>query len=169
MDERNTGMTDERMTDHKDHERAREMLALGAAGQFAAPQQAWLERHVEACDTCRAFAQAAGDVVQALRSIPVAADWSLVAATQMRVRQRARELRQREERMWLVAVSCVAVTLTAVLTNLACWRGFGWLAERTHVSAVAWPVAFAAFFIVPVLAASVLLLANGTHLADHNR
>jgi hypothetical protein len=71
--------------------------------------------------------------------------------------------------MWLVAISCVAVTLTAVVTNLACWRGFNWLVERTHVSDIAWPIAFVAFFIVPVLAASVLLLAKGTHLADHNR
>jgi hypothetical protein len=61
------------------------------------------------------------------------------------------------------------VTLTAVLTNLACWRGFGWLVERTHVSGAAWPLAFVGIFIVPALATSVLLLAKGTHLADHSR
>ena len=65
--------------------------------------------------------------------------------------------------------SCVAVTLTAAFTNLACWRGFAWLVERTHISAATWPVAFVALWIAPALAASVLLLALGTHLADHNR
>jgi predicted anti-sigma-YlaC factor YlaD len=161
-------MTDKR-PDNDDHARARQMLALGDTGQLSAADQTWLERHLGACEGCRTFAQDATDMVRALRSIPVAADRSLVAATQMRVRQRARELRQREERMWLVAVSCVAVTLTAVVTNLACWRGFGWLVERTHVSGAAWPLAFVGIFIVPALATSVLLLAKGTHLADHSR
>jgi hypothetical protein len=108
-------------------------------------------------------------VVRALRAVPVAADRSLVATTQMRVRLRARELQQREERMWLVGVSCVLVTLTAGLTNLACWRGFTWLVERTHIPAATWPVALVALWIVPALTAGVLLLARGTHLADHNR
>jgi predicted anti-sigma-YlaC factor YlaD len=152
-----------------DHVRARQMLALADAAQLPAADRAWLESHLEACDSCRAFAQDAGDLVRALRSIPVAADRTLVAATQMRVRLRARELRQRDERLWLVGVSCVVVTLTAALTNLACWRGFTWLVERTHISAATWPVAFVALFIAPALAASVLLLAQGTHLANHNR
>lgn len=158
----NTGMT------NNDHVRARRMLALADAGQLPTADRAWLESHLEACDSCRAFAQDTGDVVRALRSIPVAADRTLVAATQMRVRLRARELRQRDERLWLVGVSCVAVTLAAAFTNLACWRGLTWLVERTHISAATWPVAFAALWIVPALAISVLLLAKGTHLADHN-
>jgi len=166
-------MTDKGITNtglpNNDHVRARQMLSLADAEQLPAADRAWLESHLEACDSCRAFAQDAGDLVRALRSIPVAADRTLVAATQMRVRLRARELRQRDERLWLVGVSCVVVTLTAALTNLACWRGFTWLVERTHVSAATWPVAFVALFIVPALAASVLLLAKGTHLAEHNR
>ncbi|MGA7559676.1 MAG: zf-HC2 domain-containing protein [Terriglobales bacterium] len=161
-------MTDNNDNDH-DHERARQMLSLGGDSELSGAERAWLESHMEACESCRAFAQDAGDVVRALRAIPVAADRSLVATTQMRVRLRARELRQREERMWLVGVSCVAVTLTAAFTNLACWRGFAWLVERTHISAATWPVAFVALWIAPALAASVLLLALGTHLADHNR
>jgi len=164
----NKGLTNAGITEN-DHVRARQVLAFAAAAQLPAADQAWLESHLEACDSCRAFAQDAGDLVRALRSIPVAADRTLVAATQIRVQLRARELRQRDERLWLVGVSCVVVTLTAVLTNLACWRGFTWLVERTHISAAAWPVAFVALFIVPALAASVLLLAQGTHLADHNR
>jgi predicted anti-sigma-YlaC factor YlaD len=163
------GTINKKMTDHNDHERARQMLSLGGDSDLSNADRAWLESHVEACESCRVFAQDAGDVVRALRAIPVAADRSLVATTQMRVRVRARELRQREERMWLVAVSCVAVTLTAVFTNLACWRGFTWLVERIHISAATWPVAFVALWIVPALAVSVLLLAHGTHLADRNR
>ncbi len=161
--------SNKKMSDRNDHERARQMLSLGGDSDLSNAERAWLESHVEACESCRVFAQDAGDVVRALRAIPVAADRSLVATTQMRVRVRARELRQREERMWLVGVSCVAVTLTAALTTLACWRGFTWLVERTHISAAAWPVAFVGLWIVPTLAASVLLLAHGTHLADRNR
>ena len=162
-------MTNKGKTDNNDHERARQMLALGEASDRSSADHVWLESHLEVCESCRAFGQDASDVVRALRAIPVAADCSLVATTQMRVRLRARELRQREERMWVVAVSCVLVTLTAGLTNLACWRGFAWLVERTDISAATWPVAFVALWIVPALAASVLLLAQGTHLADRNR
>ncbi len=161
--------TNRKMADHNDHERARQMLSLGGDSDLSSTDRAWLESHLEACESCRVFAQDASDVVRALRAIPVAADRSLVATTQMRVRVRARELRQREERMWLVGVSCVAVTLTAGFTNLACWRGFGWLVERVHISAATWPVAFVALWIIPALAASVLLLAHGTHLAERRR
>ncbi|MGD0823975.1 MAG: hypothetical protein ABR908_05295 [Terriglobales bacterium] len=162
-------MNNKGVTDHNDHERARQMLALGDATDLSGAGRAWLESHLQACESCRAFGQDAGDVVRALRAVPVAADRSLVATTQMRVRLRARELQQREERMWLVGVSCVLVTLTAGLTNLACWRGFTWLVERTHIPAATWPVALVALWIVPALTAGVLLLARGTHLADHNR
>jgi len=161
--------TDKKMTDHNDHERVQQMLSLGGDSDLSNTERAWLENHLEACESCRGFAQDASGVVQALRAIPVAADRNLVATTQMRVRTRARELRQREERIWLVAVCCVAVTLTAVFTNLACWRGFNWLVARIHLSAATWPMAFVALWIVPALAAGVLLLAHGTHLADHNR
>jgi predicted anti-sigma-YlaC factor YlaD len=166
-------MTDKKMTHHNDsdnsHKRARQMLALGGDSELSRADRAWLESHLEACESCRVFSQDAGDVVRALRAIPVAADRSLVATTQMRVRVRAQELRQREERMWLVGVSCVAVTLAAAFTNFACWRGFTWLVERIHISAATWPVAFVALWIIPALAASVLLLAHGTHLADRRR
>jgi predicted anti-sigma-YlaC factor YlaD len=149
-----------------DHDRARRLLAL--AEPLSASERAWLDGHRETCDSCRAFAQDTVELIRALRSVPVAADRTLVTTTQMRVRQRARELRQRDERMWLVGVSCALVTLTTAVTNIACWRGFTWVVERTHISAGIWPVAFVALWIVPALVASVLLLASGTHLADHN-
>lgn len=153
---------------HDAHERSRLLLAHGDAEQLSPSDRSWLEEHLSACEDCRAFAQETQDLVRALRSIPIAADRTLVTTTQMRVRRRARELRQRDERMWLVGVSCVAVTLAAFVTNVACWRGFTWLVERTHISVALWPIAFVALWIVPALGASVLLLAHGTHLANHN-
>jgi predicted anti-sigma-YlaC factor YlaD len=158
----------ERQTSTNDHERARMLLALADAASLAAAECAWLEKHLESCEPCRTFSQNTGDLVRALRSVPLAADRTLVITTQWRVRQRARELRQRQERMWLVGLSCVLVTLTAVLSNLAFVRGFGWLVEHSHISAGLLPVVFVGFWIVPVLAASVLFLAHGTHLADHS-
>jgi predicted anti-sigma-YlaC factor YlaD len=153
---------------HDDHERARMLLSLADAEPVPAAERSWLESHLEACDDCRGFAQNTGDLIRALRSVPVAADRTLVHTTQMRVRQRARELRRRDERLWLVAASCVLVTLAALVTNFAFWRGFAWFAEHAHVSASLGPVVFVALWIVPALAAGVFLLAHGTHLAEHN-
>jgi predicted anti-sigma-YlaC factor YlaD len=150
------------------HDRARRLLALADVEPLPGSERTWLNDHLGTCESCRAFALDAGELVRALRSVPVAADRTLVTTTQMRVRQRARELHQRDERIWLVGVSCALVTLTTLITNIACWRGFAWLVEHTHISADIWPVAFVALWIVPALAASVLLLANGTHFADHN-
>ena len=150
---------------NNDHERARMLLALGETD--GAGESAWLTGHLEQCEACRVFSQESTEVIGALRSIPVAASRSLVTTTQARVRQRARELQRRRERLWLVAVSCTLVTLTAILTNVVCWRGFEWLVEHSQVSAALWPLAFVGLWIVPALGASVLLLAHGTHLADH--
>ena len=66
------------------HDEARELIALGEGVSDA--QQAWLRAHLDECEACRHYAEAANGVVRALRSQPLAADSRLVRATQMRVR-----------------------------------------------------------------------------------
>ena len=149
------------------HERARQLIALAGPEALAAPDQLWLAAHVASCASCRAFADNAAGTIQALRAIPVAAGLSLVAATQARVRQRALQLQRQRERAWLVCVSCVAVTVCAVLTTIALWRGFAWAGEQAQVSAPIWQVVFLVFCVTPALVAGILLLARDTHLADH--
>jgi anti-sigma factor RsiW len=146
------------------HDEARELIALGEGLPEA--QQARLRAHLDECEACRHYGEAANGVVRALRSLPIAADSRLVHATQMRVRFHASRLRETRERMWLVGMACLGVGLSATLTVPFLWRLFAWMGERAGVSTLVWQTGFVFFFIVPALAVSVLLLARGTHLTN---
>jgi len=147
------------------HEQARELIALGDG--LADTQQLWLRAHIDECEACRHYAETANGVVRALRSLPLAAHSRLVRATQMRVRFHATRLREARERMWLVAMACLGVGLSATLTVPFLWRLFAWMGERAGVSTLVWQTGFMFFFIAPALVVSVLLLARGTHLTNN--
>ena len=147
------------------HDKARELIALGE--DFSHAQQIWLRAHLQECATCRDYAQAAYRVVRALRSLPIAADTRLIRATQMRVRFHASRLRETRERMWLVGMACLGVGLSATLTIPLLWRLFAWIGAWAGVSNAVWQTGFAFFWIAPALVVSVLLLARGTHLTNH--
>jgi len=143
------------------HDEARELIALGESLSDA--QQTWLRAHLQECVACHDHAEAAGRVVRALRSQPLAADSALVRATQMRVRSRALELRQQQERIWLVCLSCLFVGISAAITTPLFWRAFAWMGAWAGVSSWVWQAGFTFFWISPALVVSALLLARGTH------
>jgi hypothetical protein len=155
------------------HERARKLIALSSpethsdqrSGEPAS--NAWLAAHLETCAPCCAFAENAAETIRGLRAIPIAAERNLVSTTQMRVRQRALELQRRRERVWLVSVSCIAVTVCALLSTFVLWRGFEWLGARAQLASSVWQVAFLVFGMMPALVAAILLLARDKHLSDH--
>src|SRR4029077_14578976 len=105
----NTGMT------RSAHERAQELITLGES--LGDAHETWLQAHLEECADCRDYAEAAGRVVRALRSRPLAAGSALVRSTQMRVRSRALELERRQERQWVICVCCVAVAVSTSFTT----------------------------------------------------
>lgn len=147
------------------HDEARELIALGEG--LPDSQQVWLRAHLGECEACRDYAEAVNGAVRALRSQPLAADSRLVRATQMRVRFHASRLREARERMWMVGMACLGVGLSATVTVPFLWRLFAWMGEWAGVSSLVWQAGFAFFFIAPALVVSVLLLARGTHLANH--
>lgn len=168
------------------HEQAQELIALAGANDRAevwaggraddraggngisVAQQNWLRAHLEECAACRDYADAAGGVVRALRSQPVAADFSLVRATQMRVRSRALELRRQQERLWVICVCCVAVTLVTASTTAVLWRGFAWLGQEARLPGPVWQFGLLAVGLMPAIVTGILMLARGTYWADHN-
>jgi predicted anti-sigma-YlaC factor YlaD len=146
------------------HDEARELIALGEGLSDA--QQAWLRAHLDECEACRHYGEAANGVVRALHLLPLAADSRLVRATQMRVRFHASRLRETRERLWLVGMACLGVGLSATLTVPILWRLFAWMGEWAGVSTVVWQAGFALFWIAPALVVSAVLLARGIHLAS---
>ncbi len=149
------------------HERARYLIALAGPEAHSAADQAWLAAHLETCAACRAFADNASETIHALRALPMAAERSLVAMTQMRVRRRALELRRQRERLWLICVSCTVVTLLALLSTVVLWLGFEWIGARAQLAPSIWQVGLFVFCLTPALVSGVLLLARDWHLADH--
>lgn len=164
------------------HEQAQELIALAGANDRAndraddraggndlsSAQQNWLRAHLEECLACRNYADAAGGVVRALRSQPVAADFSLVRTTQMRVRSRALELRRQQERLWVICVCCVAVTLVTASTTAVLWGGFAWLGQQARLPDPIWKFGLLAIGLMPAIVTGILMLARGTYWADHN-
>jgi predicted anti-sigma-YlaC factor YlaD len=168
------------ISNHDAHERARQLIALSGSEAFSAdrhsgqqPSDAWLAAHLQACASCRAFAENAAETIHGLRAIPIAAGRTLVSTTQLRVRRRALELQRHRERLWVVSVSCSAVTLCALLSTVALWRGFAWLGAWAELAPPVWQVGFLVFCTMPALVAAILLLAKDrdkdkdNHLATH--
>jgi predicted anti-sigma-YlaC factor YlaD len=147
------------------HEQARGWIALGRAKEVGESQPNGLQAHLAECAECRDYAEAAERVVSALRSVPLAADSRLVRTTQMRVRARAQQLQQRQQRLIFVAASCALVAVSAALTTPLIWQGFEYLALRTQLPSLVWQVGFVLFWIAPTVAASLLFLGHGTHLS----
>jgi Flp pilus assembly protein TadB len=147
------------------HDEAQALIALGEGVSDA--QQSWLRAHLDECEACRHYAEAANVVVRSLRSLPLAADSRLIRATQMRVRFHASRLRETRERLWLVGMACLGVGLSATLTLPLLWRLFAWMGEWAGVSTLVWQAGFMFFFIVPALVVSVLLLGRGTYLTNN--
>lgn len=155
------------------HERARLMIApsgpegLSDVGLSNA-EQSWLAAHLESCPSCRQFAENSRETILSLRQIPITASGRLVSATQMRVRQRAAEMQRQQERFWVVCICCAAVTLSAVVTTAGLWRGFAWIGQQARLSSPVWEGGFVVFYLMPAVLTGILLLAQGTFLADHN-
>jgi len=148
------------------HDDSRELIALGEGLSDA--EQAWLRAHFDDCEACRHYAEAARQAVRVLRSLPLAADSRLVRATQMRVRQRALELQGQQERLWVICVCCIAVTLGTAFTTAVLWGGLAWMGRQARLSAAVWQIGLVALGLMPAVVVAILLLARGTYLADHN-
>ena len=159
------------------HERARLLIALAGTEKSCTErsgtekpgaEQSWLAGHLASCTLCREFAESVGETIRELHAVPIAADWGLVAVTQMRVRQRARELQRRRERQWVMWVCCAAVTLCSAFTSVLLWFGFAWMGRQAQLSAPVWGTCYATFCLMPAILTGILLLSRGTHLADDN-
>lgn len=154
------------------HERARLLIALSAPeavkNEESSPaDQRWLETHLATCEPCNQFAQNSRSAIRALRATPMQAGVSLVSATQMRVRQRAAQLHRQQERFWIICACCAAVSLCTAVSTAVLWFGFAWLGQQARLAAPVWQSGFAVFWLMPSLLVAILLLAWGTHFADH--
>ncbi|MEO8658028.1 MAG: hypothetical protein ABI693_06135 [Bryobacteraceae bacterium] len=148
------------------HERARQLTTL--SDEVSAAERTWLAAHVESCSSCRGFVESAGETIRSLRAIPITVSGSLLAATRMRVRQRALELQRRQERLQTIWVCAAAVTFCTAFNTALLWRGFAWLSQRLSHSTPLFGLVFIALCLAPAIGAGIILLARGSHSAGQN-
>ena len=148
---------------HDAHEQARQWIALGEVDDLPEQQRLWLQTHLQGCEACRNCAEEMYRLIRSVRSVPLAAGPGLVWATQMRVRERAHQLREERDRLWLVGMSCFVVGLSTALTTPLLWRAFQWIGNWTEISRPVWEGAFVIFAVTPAIVTSVLLLGRGIH------
>jgi predicted anti-sigma-YlaC factor YlaD len=150
------------------HEQARELIAC-SVNDANDESTSWLRQHLQDCDSCREFAESLSHLSSALHSIVFAADARLVRLTQLKVRARAEQLRQQQERMRLVGLSCLLLAISGATTTPLLWNGFHWIGELTQAPGPVWQLGFAVFWIAPAIVISVVLIARGIHLGRTTR
>lgn len=143
-----------------DHERARELVLLRDIEGISDSEGMWLASHLESCAECAGFAEELELAAQALRSIPVKASVSLVSATQMRIRQRAAELRDQQARNFLIGISFCLGLLWSAGAAFVGLKLSDWLAGKIHVAPWIIASALVVFWLAPAIAIAVGLLVH---------
>ncbi len=143
---------------NSDHERARELVLLRDIEGMSGDDAVWLASHLEGCGECSGFADGLEFAERALRAEPVMASSALVSATQMRVRQRAAELRDHEARNFLIGISFCLGLLWSAGAAFVGLKLSGWLADKIHVAPWIIATALVVFWLAPAIAMAVGLL-----------
>lgn len=141
-----------------DHERAHELILMQGVEEVAAEEGRWLDTHLAECSECAAFAEALQLTTQAMRSAPVLASSALVSDTQARVRARAAELEDQQNRVYLIAISFCLGLLWSAGSMFVGWKLSGWLADRLHVATWMVSAGMVMFWLLPAVAMAVVLV-----------
>ncbi len=142
------------------HRRAQQLIAQERIESISDSDSAWLAIHVHECVECANLAQATSAALRALRTMPIALPAGLAERTQFRVSLRARQLRTREPQRRALWIAAVVSWAGGVASAPLVWRLFAWLGEYFHAPKIVWESAFAMWWIVPALVASVVLLSQ---------
>ena len=144
------------------------LIALSGPEGFTSDEHSWLTAHLDSCAACREFSDDAGTTIRALREVSVTAGSTLVTATQRRVRQRALELQRQQERLWVILVCCIAVTIGTAFTTALLWGGLTWFGQQARLRDPLWQIALISLGLMPAIVTGIVLLARGTYMTDHN-
>ena len=148
-----------------DHERAHELALDARIEDLSAADRQWLHSHLAVCDECSRYSASLDEAVGAIRLPAVMADASLVRATQVKVRSRALQMRSQSAAMRPLWIAVAMVCAWATLTTPLLWAAFAWLGAVFGLTNLEWRTGFLFAWFTPTLAASLLLLASGSHRA----
>jgi predicted anti-sigma-YlaC factor YlaD len=150
------------------HVRAQRLIDAWQVEGIPAHERDWLDAHLAECAECQARVRANERALQLLRSNAVQVDPALVAATQARVRARARRLRENQVRMRALWISCALSWILGVASAPLVWRTFQWVGLHAALPNLVWETAFALWWLLPAGAAAALLACQRRHAANQD-
>ena len=141
------------------HQRAHELLLRGRVEPLSTDDDRWLAAHLAECESCAAEDSRLAAALSRFRSTPIELPRHLASRTQLRVRMRAEELRERSSgTVWLWSVATASWAL-GVTTAPWVWRGFEWVGQELHLPRYVAMAGVALWWLVPgLLAAGAVLL-----------
>jgi len=140
------------------HIRAQSLLAASLVEGISAADQTWLTAHLHECSECAREAASTGDLLQALRTVPIVMPRDLAVRTQLRVRLRAQETAQTSDRGMLLWVITGFSWILGVISAPLVWRGFAWLGSQFGVPKLALELGFILWWTIPALVAVGVVL-----------
>ncbi|MGA9568256.1 MAG: hypothetical protein WBS19_22230 [Candidatus Korobacteraceae bacterium] len=142
-----------------EHDRAIDLLTRRDVEGIADDDSRWLEMHLQECEECASFDRALSGAEHALRSFNVMASASLVEATRARVHARAEQLRERESRRFLIAISFAMGVVFSTMSAWVWWEVGGWMVERFNLPSVIVGPGLVVSWLLPAILLGVMVLA----------
>ena len=136
------------------HIRAQKLIAQQRVEGITREEEFRLAAHLAECESCAAFAREMEQALSAFRGVTAEVPRGLVNRTQLRVRLRAEELRERapgRALMWAIAAVSWAL---GVATAPWVWRGFEWIGDQAGLSKPVWELGVVLWWAVPALIAT---------------
>jgi predicted anti-sigma-YlaC factor YlaD len=141
-----------------EHDRAVDLVMLRDLEGMADADARWLEIHLQECEECAGFDRALSGAAHTVRAVTVMASAALVDSTRARVRVRAQQLRERQARTMLIAVSFCLGVVTSTLTAWVWWEFGGWVADRLGLPSGIVGPGVLLFWLLPAIVIAVLMV-----------
>jgi hypothetical protein len=148
------------------HARAGHLIAQECVEGIAPTEREWLARHLQECEICAAQGRLTEEAVRTLRGVAVPLPRALASRTQMRVRLRAQEMRDRGPRVRMIWIVCGLSWALGIASAPYVWRAFAWMGERTGAPKLVWELGFGLWWTIPALIAAVVLLLENARKTD---
>jgi hypothetical protein len=140
------------------HQRAKDLLIRRRVEPLSPGDDRWLTSHLAECTYCTAEESSLAAALSALRAAPLDLPRNLASRTQLRVRLRADEMRERSS--GTVLLWCIAAVSWAlgIATAPWVWRGFEWLGTELHLPRAVWISGVVLWWVFPALVATGVIL-----------
>jgi hypothetical protein len=140
------------------HQRAQQLFAQSLVEGISADDRAWLDAHLRECGDCAREIASTGQLLQALRTVPVTVPRDLAARTQLRLRLRVQEASQTASSGALLWIITAASWILGILSAPFVWRIFAWAGGRLNLPKPVLEFGFVLWWTIPALIAVGVVL-----------